>query len=251
MPRASASTHEETHGLFLYDSTLKVPMIVRYPSRIAAGTKFDGLLSGRRSGPDAPRADGTARDARGAGRSRAARLLGGSGPEREVIYAGIDVRRAHLRMDAALRAAVVGGEIHQRPRAGLYNLRRDPFETINVASQEAKAVDESWRPSLDEALRVIGGAQIAGVAGASARRTHRNLAGLVMAHNLYMRARTTIEEGRPASAAPFLQQALGEIPAIRAGHRPSRRAARRAAWRNPGGCPAPSPANTTAATRCS
>jgi arylsulfatase A-like enzyme/thioredoxin-like negative regulator of GroEL len=203
---------EETHGLFLYDSTLKVPMIVRYPSRIAAGTKFDGLLSGVDLAPTLLELMGLPALPAAQGESRAARLLGGSGPEREVIYAEsmFGARTYGWTPLYALRSSeekYISGPVPE-----LYNLRRDPFETINVASQEAKAVDESWRPSLDEALRVIGGAQIEASPAQAAKAAHRNLAGLVMAHNLYMRARTTIEEGRPASAAPFLQQALAKDP---------------------------------------
>jgi arylsulfatase A-like enzyme len=202
---------EETHGLFLYDSTLKVPMIVRYPPRIAPGTKFDGLVSGVDLAPTLLELMGLPPLPVAQGESRAARLLGGDGPEREVIYAEsmFGARAYGWTPLYALRSSqekFISGPVPE-----LYNLRRDPMETINIAPQEAKAVDETWRPSLDEALRVIGGAQNETPAQAG-KAAHRDLSGLVMAHNLYMRARTVIEEGRPASAAPFLQQALAKDP---------------------------------------
>ena len=37
---------EETHGLFLYDSTIRVPLILRMPGLIPAGTKMAGPVSG-------------------------------------------------------------------------------------------------------------------------------------------------------------------------------------------------------------
>jgi len=45
-------------------------------------------------------------------------------------------------------------------RAGatyLYDLKRDPSETINIAADQKQTVEGSWRTSMAEALQVIGG----------------------------------------------------------------------------------------------
>jgi choline-sulfatase len=203
---------EATHGLFLYDSTLRVPMIVRYPPRIAAGTKFDGLVSGVDLVPTLLELMGLPAMLSVQGESCAARLLGGNAPEREVVYAeSLLGERAYgwtaLRALRSSKEKFVSGPVPE-----LYDLQRDPSETINVASQNVKAVDESWRPSLDEALRVIGGAQPEAAPAQAGNAARRDVNGVVAAHNLYVRARTTIEEGQPEQAGPLLQQALARDP---------------------------------------
>jgi arylsulfatase A-like enzyme len=203
---------EETHGLFLYDSTLKVPLIVRYPPRLAAGTKFDGLVSGVDLVPTFLELMGLPAMPSVQGESCAVRLLGGSAPEREVVYAeSLLGERAYgwtpLEALRSSKEKFVSG-----PEPELYDLQRDPAETLNVASQNAKDVDESWRPSLEEALRVIGGAKAPAAPARDGKGPHRKLDGLVAAHNLYLRARATIEDGHPEQAAPLLQQALARDP---------------------------------------
>ncbi len=203
---------EETHGLFLYDSTLRVPMIVRYPPRIAAGTKFDGLVSGVDLVPTVLELMGLPAMASVQGESCAARLLGVNAPEREVVYAeSLFGERAYgwtpLHALRSSKEKFVSGPVPE-----LYDLERDPGETINVASNDLKAVDETWRPSLDEALRVIGGAQPETAPAQDGKAAHRDLNGLVAAHNLYLRARTTIEEGHAEQAGPLLKQALARDP---------------------------------------
>ena len=202
---------EETHGLFLYDSTLKVPLIMRYPPRISAGKKFDGLVSGVDLVPTLLELMGLPAMASVQGESCAARLLGRDAPEREVVYAeSFFGERAYGWVPLqALRSSTE--KFVNGPEPELYDLERDPAETINVAANDMKAVEESWRPSLAEALRVIGGAPpVATTQNGPA--AHRNLNGLLAAHNLYLRALATIEDGHPEQTAPLLLQAQARDP---------------------------------------
>ena len=199
---------EETHGLFLYDSTLKVPMIVRYPPFVAPGTKFEGLISGVDVAPTALTLMGVPGLPDAQGESCAARLAGRDTTERDAVYAeSLYGQRAYgwgaLR---ALRSPLE--KFIDGPAPELYDLHRDPAETINRAPGETKVVTETWRPSMDEALRVIGDAPSARPAAPS----RRDVRGVVAAHNLYQRAEITIESGHPGEATPLLQQALARDP---------------------------------------
>jgi choline-sulfatase len=200
---------EETHGLFLYDGTLRVPLIVRYPPRIAAGSKFEGLVSGVDLAPTLLELMGLPAMPGVQGESCAARILGRDGTEREAVYAeSFFGQRAYgwgpLRALRTKEEKFVDG-----PDPELYDLKRDPSETINRAPDEVKVVAESWRPSLDEALRVIGDTTPAARTGAQA---HRDVRGLVAANNLFLNAQLTIESGHPEQAAPLLTQALLRDP---------------------------------------
>jgi arylsulfatase A-like enzyme/Tfp pilus assembly protein PilF len=203
---------EETHGLFLYDGTLKVPLIVRYPPRIAAGSKFEGLISSVDLAPTLLELMGLPPMPGAQGESCAARILGKDTTEREAVYAeSFFGQRAYgwgpLRTLRSSAEKFVDG-----PEPELYDLHRDPAETINRAPDEPKVVAETWRPSLEEALRVIGDKEAGAGAGRTGAQAHRDVRGLVAANNLFLKAQLTIESGHPEQAAPLLDQALLRDP---------------------------------------
>jgi len=203
---------EDAHGLFLYDSTVKVPLIVRYPARIGAGTKFDGLVSGVDLAPTLLALMGLPPMAPVEGESCAASLLGENVPGREAAYS-----ESLLGQEAygwvplhALRSTVE--KFVDGPEPELYNLKRDPSETINLATTDAAAVAKSWRPSMDEALRVMGIVGPEAMPARAPRKARRDVKGLVAAHNLIQKAEQAIEAGQPEQAAPLLRQALAKDP---------------------------------------
>ena len=203
---------EETHGVFLYDSTLRVPLIVRYPPRIPAGTKFSGVVSGVDLAPTVLALMGLPPMAMAQGESCAVRLLGGDAPDRDVAYAeSLFGQRAYGWAPLhALRSS--NEKFVDAPAAELYNLERDPSETINLAANDAKAVAETWRPSVEEALRAIGGANPEPTAARPGRTAPRDPKELIAASNLFLRAQLAVEEGQPMQAAPLLKQALARDP---------------------------------------
>jgi arylsulfatase A-like enzyme/Tfp pilus assembly protein PilF len=203
---------EETHGVFLYDSTLKVPLIMRYPHRIVAGAKFTGLVSGVDLAPTLLELMGLPPLPNVQGESCAARMAGGGAPEREAVYAeSLFGERAFGW--APLRALRTADEkFIDAPEAELYQLKRDPAETINLATDQAKAVTDTWRPSLAEALRTIGGDDAEGTAGRTHRKAARDPKTLIAAANFFLKAQSAVEEGQPEQAAPLLKQALAKDP---------------------------------------
>ena len=203
---------EETHGVFLYDSTLKVPLIVRYPPRIPAGTKYSAVVSGVDLAPTVLELMGLPPMANVQGESCAVRLLGGSAEARDVAYAeSLFPQRAYGWAPLyALRSSVE--KFVDAPEAELYNLRRDPSETINLATDEAKLVAETWRPSIGEARRVIGGSPAQAATAESGRTAPRDPKRLIAVSNLFLRAQLAVEEGQPGEALPLLKQALAKDP---------------------------------------
>lgn len=199
---------EETHGLFLYDSTLKVPAIVRYPPLIAPGTKFAGLFSGVDVAPTALDLMGLPPMPNAQGESCAARLLGRDASEREAVYAESMFGQRHYGWGALRAIRSTLEKFIDGPEPELYDLHRDPSETINRAPDEPKLVAETWRPSMDEALSAIGEPATPRTSAAP----RRDVRGLVAAHNHYLRAKLTLESGHPGQAVPLLQEALARDP---------------------------------------
>jgi arylsulfatase A-like enzyme/Flp pilus assembly protein TadD len=127
---------EDEHGFFVYDTTLHVPLILRWPGRLRAGTRIAGQFRGvdllptllEMLGAPATPTSGT---------SRAAALLAGTRlPDNqayvESLYASLHFGCAPLR---ALRAE--GWKYIDAPRPELYRLTEDPGETRNHMDDRA------------------------------------------------------------------------------------------------------------------
>jgi choline-sulfatase len=203
---------EETHGVFVYDCTLKVPLIVRYPPRLTAGGKFTGVVSGVDLAPTLLGLMRLPPMPMAQGEDCEPRLAGGTAPERDAVYAEslFGARAYGWAPLYALRSSKE--KFVDAPEPELYNVLRDPPETINLASDDPKAVTEMWRPSVVEALRAIGGDSAAVEGGEAGRTAPRDPKRLIAASNLFLRAQAAVEEGRPGQAAPLLQQVLARDP---------------------------------------
>ncbi|MGH9748572.1 MAG: sulfatase [Candidatus Polarisedimenticolia bacterium] len=157
------------HGEYLYDPSLHVPLIVRSPGRVPAGSRGTGLAMNIDVSPTLLRLAGIAAmqgvdgrpllvpDADAGGRFRAA-------PGRELVFAESDFhlihpenRRFYLPGAAGRWTSVSDGRlklIHIPRRGGeifeLYDLGTDPGETRNL---EGGAADPLERARLLRALR--------------------------------------------------------------------------------------------------
>jgi arylsulfatase A-like enzyme len=121
------------HGKNLYHETVEVPLVLRFPGRVAPGTRVDALM-GSRGLPalvlallDAPAAGGDAavRDARTVGPVRLALDLDGGASSASLVSAAFQ----YIETTAHLGA---------EPRRELFDLRRDPGEQVNVWSPESR-----------------------------------------------------------------------------------------------------------------
>ena len=135
---------EQTHGVLLYEATLRVPLLLRCPGTLPGGRVIDtpvgladlaptllGLLGSRGHGAAASETDG---------RDLSASLRHGAEPAESDLYAETEyprlfgwsglyaLRRGKLKYVAA-------------PQAELYDLARDPGESANLLGARARRAD--------------------------------------------------------------------------------------------------------------
>ncbi len=143
---------EDVHGYFIYETTLRVPLVVRGPG-VAAGTRIDGLtrsvdlfptlleLAGIRTSVPAS-----------SGRSLVPALRGERMPE-EPSFAESLLPLVHFGW-SDLRAVRDGRwKYILAPRPELYDLERDPAETTNLVEAEP-ARARAMRAGLEQQLRL-------------------------------------------------------------------------------------------------
>jgi arylsulfatase A-like enzyme/Flp pilus assembly protein TadD len=121
---------ENEHGFFVYDTTLRVPLVMRWPGRLSPGSRVGGQFRGVDLLPTLLELLG-APPTPTSGVSRAAALRpGGKFPDNEAyvesLYASLHFGCAPLR---GLRAE--GWKYIDAPRAELYRLTEDPVEAHN------------------------------------------------------------------------------------------------------------------------
>lgn len=145
--------HDETlHGFFAYQTTLRVPMLLRGPgipprTRLATTATLVDVF------PTVLELAGLAVPPPGAvaGRSLAAALRGGAAPSEPVVYAETLVPLLHFGW-SDLRVVREGRfKYIQAPRPELYDLETDPGERTNLADREPRRA-EAMRGALGRFL---------------------------------------------------------------------------------------------------
>ncbi len=200
---------EDTHGTLVYDTTLKVPLILRYPPKIQAANRIKGLVSLVDLAPTLVELSGLPPMPGVQGKSFAPSLTDAEAAktvEREPVYAeSLHGERAFGW--APLYVLHTGKKkFIDAPTAEIYDVRRDPSETIDGAAADAPSVG-AFRTQLRKLQRAIGDSS---AAAAPSRRDPNKLVGVA---NLYMKAEEAIEAGHPEKAGPLLEQALAKDPA--------------------------------------
>jgi len=127
---------EDEHGFFVYDTTLRVPLVMRWPGRLPAGLRVGGQFRGVDLLPTLLELLGIP-PTPASGVSRAGLLRpGGRLPDNEAyvesLYASLHFGCAPLR---GLRAE--GWKYIDAPRAELYRLTEDPGEAKNRIDDRA------------------------------------------------------------------------------------------------------------------
>ncbi len=153
---------EMLHGFFAYQSTLRVPLLLRGPG-VEPGTRLAGpvglvdlfptLLDLLRIGPPA--------GAEISGRSFAAALAGGEPPPPAPVYGESLVPRLHFGWSELRTVREGAWKYVEAPRPELYDLGRDPGETTNRLGEEPRRARE-----LRRALRDLMARERAASAGA-------------------------------------------------------------------------------------
>jgi arylsulfatase A-like enzyme/Flp pilus assembly protein TadD len=126
---------EEVHGYFVYETTLRVPLLVRGPG-VTAGTRLPVTAHTSDLLPTVQALAGLAPPARTDGRSLARALAGGAAPDASATYAESLTPLLHYGW-SDLRALRDGRfKYILAPRPELYDLRDDPHELRNLAEAD-------------------------------------------------------------------------------------------------------------------
>jgi len=132
---------EDTHSIFIYDSTIRVPLIMRAPGRIPAGLKVASQARLIDVAPTVAAFVGAAALPAAQGVS----LLGDmdtsvEGPRR-VAYGETLFPQIAFGYSALRSLRVDGWKYVHAPKAELYDLEADPTESTNLAAAEGKRVE--------------------------------------------------------------------------------------------------------------
>jgi arylsulfatase A-like enzyme/Flp pilus assembly protein TadD len=221
---------EETHGMFVYESAIRVPLILWRPDVVKAGvvvrhpvrvTDVAPTLLELVGAPGLPTPDG---------RSLRPMIEGRAGAAVPPIYA--ETLMPQLNMNwAPLRALRdERWKYIEAPRPELYDLAADPAENRNVHDERPQTV-RGLRQALEQITGGAAGALAAGTmdretldklaslgyvgAGAeappaSAGSAHPDPKDMVASYNRLRRANTAIRERRFAEALPVLRDVLAQ-----------------------------------------
>ena len=147
---------EKTHAIFVYDATVRVPLVFRYPALFPKGAAYPGPV---RSADIVPTILGVLglpgkEETQGADLSG---LLRGKGPPPDLAqYSESLLSEAGFGM-APLHALRKGGYKYIRaPRPELYDLKKDPGELVNLFDTDrprAASLDRELTATLDDSAR--------------------------------------------------------------------------------------------------
>jgi len=203
---------EQEHGLFLYRETIRVPLIVKLPSRENAGRRISAPVQHIDLVPTI--LDWLNMPARSQlrGRSLRAALTGGTIPD-QGLYAEALYSRYHFGWSELVALTDTRYKYIRAPRDELYDLHQDANERDNLVAQRP-SVQAAMRSALE---RLTAGAAIEapGAVSADARERLRALGYVGVAP----------ATGAPAAALPdpkdkvqVLEQYRAAIALVRQGH---------------------------------
>jgi arylsulfatase A-like enzyme/Tfp pilus assembly protein PilF len=125
---------EQTHGLFLYDSTLRVPLLMSWPGRIPAGVSVAPMTSTQAILPTVLDLLGIAVP-RGVKAKSLLPLVGGKPAEVEPIFLETMLPMNLFGWTPIEGVRTAEHKYVESPMPELYDLRRDPRETKNLAGE--------------------------------------------------------------------------------------------------------------------
>ncbi|MBZ5615810.1 MAG: sulfatase-like hydrolase/transferase [Acidobacteriia bacterium] len=208
---------EETHGLFLYDSTLHVPLVLKMPLKTAAGahhgTVIDAQVRTTDILPTILSATGVAAPAELSGESLAPLISkkddkkdGAKDSLNRVLFGETDYP---LRWGwAPLRALRDGGtKWIEAPRPELYDLQADPKELKNLYAPDNSKVQAM------QAEMAKWKAKLPPPANPAKVETLPDPKDKVEVQNLLHNAMLADDDNRPSDARQFLEKALQIDPA--------------------------------------
>jgi len=199
---------EETHGLFLYDSTLHVPLIIKTPAEAHHGLAIDSLVRTSDILPTVLALTNTPSPGELNGQSFVAYFEDQSQPAMS-LFAETDYP---LRWGwAALRALrEPNAKLIEAPRPEFYDLQSDPHELKNLYSSQnpevarVQAEMANWEAKLPASARL----QSAGGASDNPAANLPDPKDKVEVQNLLHRSMLASDDGRTKEAREYLEKAV-------------------------------------------
>jgi arylsulfatase A-like enzyme/Flp pilus assembly protein TadD len=142
---------EQTHGFYIYNSTLHVPLIMHLPSR-APGKQVSALVSLADVTPTILNALNIGIPKQAQGESLLPLLEGKPGSESRFLYSETFLPRLHFNWSELRGLEMDRYHFIDAPKPELYDLSTDPHELQNLYSQK-KAVSGQMKVRLDAAVR--------------------------------------------------------------------------------------------------
>jgi arylsulfatase A-like enzyme/cytochrome c-type biogenesis protein CcmH/NrfG len=145
---------EKTHGFFVYNATMHVPLIIRLPAT-KAGRVVDGPVSLVDLMPTILAAVGAKTPQEVQGRSQLAELRDDAVPSEaqgRLVYGETFLPRIHFNWSELRASENAKYHLIDAPRPELYDLTKDPGEIHNLFA-EKKAVADEMRAQLSRMIR--------------------------------------------------------------------------------------------------
>jgi arylsulfatase A-like enzyme/Flp pilus assembly protein TadD len=143
---------ERTHGFFLYNATLHVPVIIHLPQATSSVKTISGVVSLVDLMPTVLQALKVDLPAQLQGRSLLPLMTAKTEEESRSIYAETFLPRLHFNWSELRSVETEKYQFIEAPRPELYDLSRDPGETQNLYA-EKKAVAEELQARLRAMIR--------------------------------------------------------------------------------------------------
>jgi arylsulfatase A-like enzyme len=144
---------EDGHGIFVYDDTIRIPLIARAPGRIPPSTVLRGPARTIDVAPTVLSLAGSAQEL-GLGGSLVPALTGAGALPDTVAYLESIKTRLFYGGSGLKALRTKNAKFVWAPRPELYDLAADPGETENLASRRPEAVAR-WAHSLEDVVRGV------------------------------------------------------------------------------------------------
>lgn len=234
---------EDTHGIFIYDETVHVPLVIKLPHGASAGKRIENRVELVDVMPTLLQQAGVAIPAEVQGQSLLDLIKAGTGKGAPIPEAWRD-RPAYSQADyphvaygwSALQALRAGKYLYvQAPKRELYDQAADPKELHNVAADSTAVADalggriEEFRkkttnqreaqkvevdPSTQEKLAALGYVGSGNAPKPDPSGKELDPKDKIETANRIRRLNTSIEEQRWSDAIPVLQQLIAQEPTI-------------------------------------
>ncbi|MBV8201974.1 MAG: sulfatase-like hydrolase/transferase, partial [Acidobacteria bacterium] len=222
---------ERTHALFIYDATVRVPLILRYPRRLPRGEVYAGPVRTVDVVPTVLAALGLPGGGETQGKDLLRALRGEVPPPELPQYCESLLSQVGFGMSPLYGVRRAGWKWIRAPRPEVYDLRRDPGELANLYPREARrgaALDRDLAAILADSRRRALQPQKAPMDGETARSLRAlgylapaaeraAMSGLDPKDGLALygrleKARHLEQRGRWAEAERVLREVVAEAP---------------------------------------